>query len=136
MPQRPAYDVAQFLAAAGLGLTYETNLYDSTERAPGDGVPVNAVFVFETIGAPPDRNNDVRVEHRFPHIHIRIRNNLKGPAEQLASSIIDALQGANIPGYEDIRSLGSNFGPSFEARSGLNRLSMSFELVYSSDVRV
>jgi hypothetical protein len=93
------------------------------------------VFVFESIGGPPDRNNDVQVEHRFPHVHIRVRNNTKTPAKELAHQIMDVMQGADIPGYEDVRALGSSFGPAFEPRSGLNRLSMSFELVYSSDVR-
>jgi hypothetical protein len=132
----PALDLATYLAGQGLGLTLGTNLFWGLERFDGPGVPANSVFVYSMPGGPPDRNADTRIEHRFPIVHVRVRQQTNGGAEALAEAIMTALQGADLGGeYMDLRALQSGIGVGQSPQSGIHLHSIAYEVVYESDVR-
>lgn len=129
----PPVDVATYLSGQSIGLTIGTNLFNSPEVV-GAGVPQNAAFIWGASGGRPDRNVDTRIEHRFAVVHIRVRNTSQQAADTIARNIMTKLQVADISGYLDIRSLQSEPVASFESQGGVNRISLSYEAVYESNL--
>ena len=64
-------DIKDILVAAGLGLTFGTNLFVGKEPV----APEDCVTIFDTPGAGPDKFHDQSVNYNRPSIQIRVRDN-------------------------------------------------------------
>ena len=114
------FDLATFLAAAGLSLTVGTNVFATAEMPQSDVIPAKAVFC-QAYGG---REMDVYVGQAphgvvYPKVQVCVRGDPHdlGTAQALARSVWDALCYATITGYLRCKCLQS--GPVY---LGLNDL--------------
>ena len=127
----PLLDMATFLAGAGLSLTKGTNLFWGIQRGVGGGVPVNAVFVIGGGGTEPQRVMGRGLEIRRPFVIIRVRWSSNGGGDTKARAIQDALDGASISGYLDVKALNSEPQAIGQGSDGNHLWTMQYELVYN-----
>lgn len=80
------------------------NLFVGPLRPVSAQVPVLAVFVLSTGGAPPDRTFGSRAEIRYPAVQIRVRSAKKRAGVALLWKIYSALQSSPFEIYRDVRS--------------------------------
>jgi hypothetical protein len=128
----PPDDLATFIAAAGLSLTKGTNLFVSTLREVSADIPKNAVFLFGSAGASPERTMGEVTEVRHPHVLIRVRWSSFSSGNTKIRAIQDALQAASISGYLDVVALQAeplNLGQDAE---GLHMWGLTYQMVYEN----
>ena len=114
MSAEPGYDVRIHLAAAAIGFTSGTNIFDGPERAYGDGVPHEAAFVTPYGGPQPQPFIGGTTEQRFPQVQVLYRSGVDdyNGGEAKARAIRDALHHQSITratggSYTDCRALQS-----------------------------
>jgi hypothetical protein len=99
-----AVNVAVQLAAAGIGLTRGTNLYNGPMRAQdAEGVPSEAVFCHVTGGVPPIDycDNSHTPQLHQPSVQIMIRSAPRGydAGLALANDVYEAMHSKPPSGY-------------------------------------
>jgi hypothetical protein len=82
----PSQDVKDMLVAAGLSLTFSTNLFIGLEPA----LPANCTTIYDTPGSKPDSTFDKENIYN-PSIQIKVRNNSYVAAGIVINQIKDAL---------------------------------------------
>ncbi len=93
MTHIPARAVTTILDGdVALGLTLNTDLFCSTQRAAGAQVPVDAVFVFGNSGIPPLRSMGEVAEIRRALVTIRVRWSTFGAGDVKVRGIMNLLQ--------------------------------------------
>lgn len=80
-------DICTILAAAGLGLTFATNLFSGQEPA----TPANTVTVFDTPGDAPGKTMEGAQGYYYPAVQVRVRNTSYANGYALAFNIQAAL---------------------------------------------
>lgn len=106
-------DVAAALAAAGLGLTLGTNLFDEGPAQVQTGVPSEAVFCqsYGDYGTPIRYLQDnyatigAGIQAKEPRVIVTIRSNPQDihGGRALARSVRDALHNVPMSGYDAVR---------------------------------
>ncbi len=97
-------DLVEYLDEKLPELVTAENLFVGPLRPVSDIVPVDAVFVLSTGGAPPDRTfRPGRVEIQYPAVQIRVRSVRKQDGMKLLFKIYDALQSVRFDRYKDVR---------------------------------
>jgi len=130
----PDYDVAQVLHAAGLGLTYGTNLFTGPIRAAQGPVPLAATFCVALGGSPPEGylNNGAATPELFsPLVRVIIRGSSQAHATELTlgRGVIAALHGKPPSTYISCRSRQSQPEPYGEDDDGAFLFGMDFDLL-------
>lgn len=93
MSANPGSDIRIHLAAAGIGLTAGTNLFDGPEVGQGTGVPHEACFVLSYGGAPTIAHMGKGYEERYPMVQVRVRSGVDDYAggEALSRAVLHAI---------------------------------------------
>lgn len=106
MASDPDGDIVTLLDAGGIGLTEGTNLFPGPERAAGQFVPTEAVFVLASGGFPPrpfiDGSGQDYCESTV-QITVRSEAAKHDVGQTLARAVRDCAHKANVAGYVDIR---------------------------------
>lgn len=129
--KNPARDLVNHFNSAGIGLTKGTNLFASQRRAAIGNVPVNAVFVYGVLGAPPVRVMGQSTEVLTAIVSATIRWNTYSGADNMARNMRDAVQGQSIAGYLDVFAATSEPSVLGEDADGSHLMLMGFELTYN-----
>jgi hypothetical protein len=96
----PDMDVAQHLAAAGLGLTLGGNLYASPSLPSADAsVPVRAVFVLSAGGDVDAYLGGGSLWEAPVEVTVRSPSSAYAAGRTLALACLEALHLAQLPGY-------------------------------------
>lgn len=85
----PSMDIKDILEAAGLGLTFGTNLFIGQEPT----IPDNCVTIFDAPGIPPQLCLDRDDAYYYPSIQIRVRNRSYLTGYELVNDIKTELHG-------------------------------------------
>lgn len=98
----PAGDMITKIAAAGVGFTLGSNMFEGYDRPTDEYIPVNALFVRGGGGPAPDRVMGLSKEERTAVVHLRMRWNRFEEGDAKIRSVMEALQGTTISGYQDV----------------------------------
>lgn len=82
-------DLADILAAAGLGLTFNVNMFVGQEPT----TPANCTTIYDTPGYAPMMTTDKTEKYAFPAVQVRVRNTSYLAGHALIESIKDELHG-------------------------------------------
>lgn len=119
-----------FLAAAGLGFTRGTNIFPGPVKGPDSRFPKSCVFCVPAPGAEPQRVMGQSVEVRYTIINVTYRAAKFAAGDAKARAIQNALQGAVISGYMDIKALQSSPAAIGQDGEGNYLWSMGFQLTF------
>lgn len=101
----PVSDFVDYLDGdSTLGLTKGTDLFEGPLRAVGDYVQRNAVFVHSIGGPEPQRVMTQTSEIQRVVLSVTTRWDRYSAGNTKAQAVQNALQGASISGYLDVRS--------------------------------
>lgn len=102
MTHSPALDLATEIATQTAGLTLGTNVFHSMMRGADANIPVNAVFVWETVGPPPQRTMGDPDEIRRALVNVQVRDIKYLTGYDLAYTIMNNLRGDTVATYLDV----------------------------------
>ena len=107
MALQPDQDVVDFLDAALIELTANTDLFPGKMEAVGPGIPARSVWVRADGGPPPLAylQGGVGAERRFSAVQIMVRSAKDAQAAglTLARQVRDTLHHQPLAGYIDVR---------------------------------
>ena len=87
----PSVDIADILAAAGLGLTFATNLFVGEEPDS----PNSCVTIFDTPGSPAQLTMTQGEDYYYPVVQVRVRGATFQTGYALMDGVRAALHGLN-----------------------------------------
>lgn len=102
-----AHNIALYLHNKGIGIYNQpnANIFTHPVIPPSTYVPAKAIFIFApTGGRQPARTFD-RTEVRYPVLNVRVRGDIEDylGGESFAHSVYEALEGASIDEYIDVK---------------------------------
>lgn len=135
MAQIPPVDLANHLAAAGIGLIPGSNLFVSPVLPASEGVAQDAVFILGYGGPPPARvlQGGPRQEIRRARVQVRVRSASIPAGLERCRAIYNAVESAAPPGYMDVVALQSEPMYLEQDDNGAHHWVLNFELTYQAE---
>lgn len=123
-------DVVDYISTNVSGLTKGTNIFASSMKPPGGGIPVNCVFVRDNEGPEPVRNMGQASDMKYPNVSIILRWKGNQAGRTKVFAIMDALRGATISGYQDVKIIQSAPTPLGLDEDGNEMWQLGYSLTY------